>query len=86
MHFLSYPVMPSRPCHYSHTAVPPVPTEDEEGVEEEGEEFEESSGDGLSDEDETELHDSNLPMKVLPLYSLLSPVQQCKVGIADEQV
>ena len=78
-------MMPSRP-HGQPYASPHFPVEDEEGVEEEGEEFEESSAeDELSDEDdETEFHDSHLPMIVLPLYSLLSRAQQCKVCVAKE--
>ena len=67
--------MPSLDHNWVCPATLRVATEDEG---EEGEESE-SGEEEFSEEDATEFHDSHLPMKVLPLYSLLSPAEQCKV-------
>jgi len=59
---------------------PAVAEEDEEGAtmeDEEEEDMESSEEEGYMEE----FHDSQLPMKVLPLYSLLSSAQQRKVCV-----
>ena len=72
----SYSVVPA---HHTAASVPLLVAEDEEdiGVEEDEDNLDSSSGE--MEEEEEEFHDSQLPMRVLPLYSLLSPAQQRKV-------
>ncbi len=65
------------PSHRS-PALPVLDDEDEEGIVEGASS---SSEQEEMEEEETSIHDSQLPMRVLPLYSLLSPSQQKKVSI-----
>ena len=57
---------------------PLLPPTGEEEEEEDEEEEEEEDGDW--EEAEVSVHDQQLPMKVLPLYSLLSSERQSEVG------